>query len=47
MPGGVVEIGKSLTQAAIRETKEKAGVDIEIIVNFMNFRYCEIIKRRQ
>lgn len=31
MPGGVVEVGESLTQVAIRETKEEAGVDIEII----------------
>jgi ADP-ribose pyrophosphatase YjhB (NUDIX family) len=31
MPGGMVEEGESLTQAAIRETKEESGVDIEII----------------
>ncbi len=31
MPGGVVEEGESLSQAAIRETKEESGVDIEII----------------
>ncbi|MBB6733606.1 NUDIX hydrolase [Cohnella zeiphila] len=36
MPGGQVEEGESLTQAAIRETKEEAGVDIEII------RFCGI-----
>ncbi|TBL78922.1 NUDIX hydrolase [Paenibacillus thalictri] len=36
MPGGQVEEGESLTQAAIRETKEESGVDIEII------RFCGI-----
>lgn len=36
MPGGVVELGESLSQAAIRETKEESGVDIEII------RFCGI-----
>ncbi|MDQ6421769.1 NUDIX hydrolase [Paenibacillus sp. LHD-117] len=36
MPGGVVEEGESLTQAAIRETKEESGVDIEII------RFCGV-----
>jgi 8-oxo-dGTP diphosphatase len=36
MPGGVVEEGESLSQAAIRETKEESGVDIEII------RFCGI-----
>lgn len=31
MPGGQVEEGESLAQAAIRETKEESGIDIEII----------------
>ncbi|MFC3418721.1 NUDIX hydrolase [Salinicoccus hispanicus] len=31
MPGGQVEEGESLTAAAIRETKEEAGIDVEII----------------
>ncbi|MFB4322492.1 MULTISPECIES: NUDIX domain-containing protein [Paenibacillus] len=31
MPGGVVEIGESPAQAAIRETKEESGIDIEIM----------------
>ncbi|WP_174616481.1 NUDIX hydrolase [Virgibacillus ihumii] len=31
MPGGQVEEGESLKEAAIRETKEECGVDIEII----------------
>ncbi|WP_240417763.1 NUDIX hydrolase [Paenibacillus periandrae] len=31
MPGGQVEEGESLLNAAIRETKEESGVDIEII----------------
>lgn len=38
MPGGQVEEGESLSQAAIRETKEEAGVDIEII------RFCGIFQ---
>ncbi|WP_369900932.1 NUDIX hydrolase [Bacillus manliponensis] len=31
MPGGQVEEGESLREAAIRETKEETGIDIEII----------------
>ncbi|ASN06962.1 NUDIX hydrolase [Virgibacillus necropolis] len=31
MPGGQVEEGETLNEAAIRETKEESGVDIEII----------------
>lgn len=31
MPGGQVEEGESLASAAVRETKEEAGVEIEII----------------
>lgn len=38
MPGGQVEIGESLSQAAIRETKEESGIDIEII------RFCGIFQ---
>ena len=30
MPGGQVEEGESLEDAAIRETKEESGIDIEI-----------------
>jgi 8-oxo-dGTP pyrophosphatase MutT (NUDIX family) len=30
MPGGQVEEGESLEEAAIRETKEESGIDIEI-----------------
>ena len=30
-PGGRVEVGESIREAAIRETKEESGIDIEII----------------
>ncbi|KKI90402.1 ADP-ribose pyrophosphatase [Bacillus sp. SA1-12] len=38
MPGGQVEEGESLKTAAIRETKEESGIDIEII------RFCGIFQ---
>ncbi|SES63296.1 ADP-ribose pyrophosphatase YjhB, NUDIX family [Oceanobacillus limi] len=31
MPGGQVEEGESLKDAAIRETKEESGIDVEIL----------------
>ena len=31
MPGGQVEEGESLSEAAIRETKEETGIEVEII----------------
>jgi ADP-ribose pyrophosphatase YjhB (NUDIX family) len=30
LPGGAVDLGESLTQAAVRETKEESGIDCEI-----------------
>lgn len=36
MPGGQVEEGESLKEAAIRETKEESGIDVEIT------RFCGI-----
>src|ERR1051325_10853628 len=30
VPGGAIDLGESLTQAAIRETKEETGIDVEI-----------------
>jgi 8-oxo-dGTP diphosphatase len=38
MPGGQVEEGESLSQAAVRETKEESGIDIEII------KFCGIFQ---
>ncbi|WP_404407006.1 NUDIX hydrolase [Jeotgalibacillus malaysiensis] len=38
MPGGQVEEGESLEAAAIRETKEESGIDIEII------RFCGVFQ---
>ena len=38
MPGGQVEEGESLKDAAIRETKEESGIDIEIT------RFCGIFQ---
>jgi len=30
IPGGAIDLGESLTQAAVRETKEETGIDCEI-----------------
>ncbi|MEV5754405.1 NUDIX domain-containing protein [Actinoallomurus sp. NPDC052308] len=30
VPGGAIDLGESLTQAAIRETREETGIDCEI-----------------
>lgn len=38
MPGGQVEEGESLKAAAIRETKEESGIDIEVI------KFCGIFQ---
>ena len=38
MPGGQVEDGESLREAAIRETKEESGIDVEII------KFCGIFQ---
>lgn len=38
MPGGQVEEGESLKEAAIRETKEESGIDIEVI------KFCGIFQ---
>lgn len=42
LPGGVVELGESLEQAALRELKEETGVVAEIVA--FN-RHVEIIRR--
>ena len=38
MPGGQVENGETLIEAAIRETKEECGLDVEII------KFCGIFQ---
>ncbi|WP_445491659.1 NUDIX hydrolase [Niallia sp. 03133] len=38
MPGGQVEEGESLKDAAIRETKEESGIDIEVT------RFCGVFQ---
>ncbi|GGP11840.1 NUDIX hydrolase [Oceanobacillus neutriphilus] len=38
MPGGQVEEGESLREAAIRETKEESGIDVEIL------KFCGIFQ---
>ena len=38
MPGGIVEEGESLRDAAIRETKEESGIDIEVL------KFCGIFQ---
>jgi ADP-ribose pyrophosphatase YjhB (NUDIX family) len=30
LPGGAIDLGESLTDAAVRETKEESGIDTEI-----------------
>jgi ADP-ribose pyrophosphatase YjhB (NUDIX family) len=30
VPGGAIDLGESMTQAAVRETKEETGIDCEI-----------------
>ncbi|WP_110078955.1 NUDIX hydrolase [Actinokineospora spheciospongiae] len=30
IPGGALELGETLTQAVVRETKEETGVDVEV-----------------
>ncbi|MBD8069857.1 NUDIX hydrolase [Bacillus sp. PS06] len=38
MPGGQVEEGESIKDAAIRETKEESGIDIEVV------KFCGIFQ---
>lgn len=38
MPGGQVEEGESLKEAAIRETKEETGIDVEVL------KFCGIFQ---
>ena len=38
MPGGIVEVGESLKDAAVRETKEESGIDIEVL------KFCGIFQ---
>lgn len=38
MPGGVVELGESLKDGAVRETKEETGIDVEVV------KFCGIFQ---
>ncbi|WP_234982673.1 NUDIX hydrolase [Ornithinibacillus halophilus] len=38
MPGGIVEEGESLKDAAIRETKEESGIEVEVL------KFCGIFQ---
>ena len=38
MPGGQVEEGESVREAAIRETKEESGIDVEVV------KFCGIFQ---
>ncbi|SES31616.1 NUDIX hydrolase [Salipaludibacillus aurantiacus] len=40
MPGGQVEEGESAMDAAVRETKEESGIDIEII------KFCGVFQNK-
>jgi ADP-ribose pyrophosphatase YjhB (NUDIX family) len=31
LPGGAIDLGESITQAGVRETKEETGIDCEIV----------------
>jgi ADP-ribose pyrophosphatase YjhB (NUDIX family) len=31
LPGGAIDLGESMTQAGVRETKEETGIDCEIV----------------
>lgn len=31
LPGGAIELGESMSQAAMRETKEETGIDCEVV----------------
>src|SRR5579859_5316503 len=31
LPGGAIDLGESITQAGVRETREETGIDCEIV----------------
>ena len=38
LPGGAIDLGESMSQAGIRETKEETGVDVVDVPGFLRSR---------
>lgn len=46
LPGGFVDVGERLEQAAIREAKEETGLDIELVEQFFTYSDPKRDKRK-